>query len=134
MCHLMIKFDPAAQVVKLVDTRDLKSLEGDFVPVQVRPWAPIFTLWIMKKANIFIDLVSQVKNLWKSKNLILLLMLSFSALSLSISYFMPTKFMSYSVLNIVEDEASDNAVPSIDIPSFGGIVDGNSWMQNPPYK
>ena len=44
MCHLMIKFDPAAQVVKLVDTRDLKSLEGDFVPVQVRPWAPIFIL------------------------------------------------------------------------------------------
>tara|TARA_S200000501_G_scaffold240176_1_gene225077 strand:- start:8089 stop:8211 length:123 start_codon:yes stop_codon:yes gene_type:complete len=40
----MIKFDPVAQVVKLVDTRDLKSLEGDFVPVQVRPWAPIFVL------------------------------------------------------------------------------------------
>ena len=30
-----------AQVVKLVDTRDLKSLEGNFVPVQVRPWAPV---------------------------------------------------------------------------------------------
>ena len=28
----------SAQVVELVDTRDLKSLEGDFVPVQVRPW------------------------------------------------------------------------------------------------
>ncbi len=27
-------------MVKLVDTRDLKSLEGNFVPVQVRPWAP----------------------------------------------------------------------------------------------
>ena len=26
-----------AQVVKLVDTRDLKSLEGNFVPVQVGP-------------------------------------------------------------------------------------------------
>ena len=25
-----------AQVVELVDTRDLKSLEGNFVPVQVR--------------------------------------------------------------------------------------------------
>ena len=44
MCHSMIKFDHAAQVVKLVDTRDLKSLEGNFVPVQVRPWAPIKTL------------------------------------------------------------------------------------------
>jgi hypothetical protein len=30
----------AARVVKLVDTRDLKSLEGNFVPVQVRPRAP----------------------------------------------------------------------------------------------
>ncbi len=30
----------SAQVVELVDTRDLKSLEGDFVPVQVRPWVP----------------------------------------------------------------------------------------------
>ena len=29
-----------AQVVELVDTRDLKSLEGNFVPVQVRPWVP----------------------------------------------------------------------------------------------
>ena len=31
-----------AQVVELVDTRDLKSLEGNFVPVQVRLWAPSF--------------------------------------------------------------------------------------------
>ena len=30
-----------AQVVELVDTRDLKSLEGNFVPVQVRLWAPL---------------------------------------------------------------------------------------------
>ena len=30
-----------AQVVELVDTRDLKSLEGNFVPVQVRLWAPM---------------------------------------------------------------------------------------------
>ena len=36
MYHSMIKFDAIAQVVKLVDTRDLKSLEGNFVPVQVR--------------------------------------------------------------------------------------------------
>ena len=40
MFHSMIKSDDSAQVVKLVDTRDLKSLEGNFVPVQVRPWAP----------------------------------------------------------------------------------------------
>ena len=30
-----------AQVVELVDTRDLKSLEGNFVPVRVRPRAPL---------------------------------------------------------------------------------------------
>tara|TARA_A100001011_G_scaffold398069_1_gene501206 strand:- start:957 stop:1091 length:135 start_codon:yes stop_codon:yes gene_type:complete len=41
----MIRFDPVAQVVKLVDTRDLKSLEGNFVPVQVRPWAPNNKIW-----------------------------------------------------------------------------------------
>jgi hypothetical protein len=28
----------------LVDTRDLKSLEGNFVPVQVRLWAPIINV------------------------------------------------------------------------------------------
>ena len=33
MYHSMIKFDAIAQVVKLVDTRDLKSLEGNFVPM-----------------------------------------------------------------------------------------------------
>ena len=33
-----------ARVVELVDTRDLKSLEGNFVPVRVRPRAPLFTL------------------------------------------------------------------------------------------
>ena len=41
--HSMIKFDATAQVVKLVDTRDLKSLEGNFVPVRVRPRAPLST-------------------------------------------------------------------------------------------
>ena len=31
-----------ALVVKLVDTRDLNSLGGNAVPVQVRPGAPIY--------------------------------------------------------------------------------------------
>ena len=31
---------PNARVVELVDTRDLKSLEGNFVTVRVRPRAP----------------------------------------------------------------------------------------------
>ncbi len=31
-----------ARVVKLVDTRDLKSLAGNSVPVQVRPRAPFY--------------------------------------------------------------------------------------------
>tara|TARA_Y100000588_G_scaffold207594_1_gene221471 strand:- start:55899 stop:56021 length:123 start_codon:yes stop_codon:yes gene_type:complete len=39
----MKKIHKIAQVVELVDTRDLKSLEGNFVPVRVRPWAPLFS-------------------------------------------------------------------------------------------
>ena len=35
-----VKLFLLARVVELVDTRDLKSLEGDFVPVQVRPRVP----------------------------------------------------------------------------------------------
>ena len=42
MPYLILESIALAQVVKLVDTRDLKSLEGNFVPVQVRPWAPNF--------------------------------------------------------------------------------------------
>ena len=41
-----------AQVVELVDTRDLKSLEGNFVPVQVRLWAPSFRFIILLKKNV----------------------------------------------------------------------------------
>ena len=44
-------------MVKLVDTRDLKSLEGNFVPVQVRPWAP----FVMKIQNIKILLIDRFK-------------------------------------------------------------------------
>ena len=35
-----------ARVVKLVDTRDLKSLAGNSVPVQVRPRAPSTFLFV----------------------------------------------------------------------------------------
>ena len=34
-------FPVRARVVELVDTRDLKSLGGNSVPVRVRPWAPL---------------------------------------------------------------------------------------------
>ena len=43
-----------ARVVELVDTRDLKSLGSDTVPVQVRPRVPNYVkifvkdLWIIK--------------------------------------------------------------------------------------
>ena len=38
-----------ARVVELVDTRDLKSLEGNFVPVRVRPRAPLPKLILFKE-------------------------------------------------------------------------------------
>jgi hypothetical protein len=43
-----------ARVVKLVDTRDLKSLAGNSVPVQVRPWAPLFVLTKLSVTYIYI--------------------------------------------------------------------------------
>ena len=38
----LYKHPPVARVVKLVDTRDLKSLVRKDVPVQVRPRAPFY--------------------------------------------------------------------------------------------
>ena len=40
---VMLK-NKVARVVELVDTRDLKSLEGNFVPVRVRPRAPLIVV------------------------------------------------------------------------------------------
>ncbi len=42
--------NPVARVVELVDTRDLKSLEGNFVPVRVRPRAP-YDIYEVKKSK-----------------------------------------------------------------------------------
>ncbi len=43
---LHMRKQPDARVVELVDTRDLKSLAGNSVPVQVRPRAPLFkAIW-----------------------------------------------------------------------------------------
>ena len=56
MYHSMIKFDAIAQVVKLVDTRDLKSLEGNFVPVQVRKNKKIKQVWAFNNKDKFLDL------------------------------------------------------------------------------
>ena len=39
---LIIEYLRIARVVELVDTRDLKSLEGNFVPVRLRPRAPFY--------------------------------------------------------------------------------------------
>ncbi len=38
---LLKRINKYAQVVELVDTRDLKSLDRNIVPVQVRLWAPL---------------------------------------------------------------------------------------------
>ncbi len=39
---LHMRKQPDARVVELVDTRDLKSLVSNDVPVQVRPRAPLY--------------------------------------------------------------------------------------------
>jgi hypothetical protein len=44
---VFIQDPPVARVVKLVDTRDLKSLVRKDVPVQVRPRAP-FVFYVFK--------------------------------------------------------------------------------------
>ena len=36
----------------MVDTRDLKSLEGNFVPVQVRLWAPSYLFFMINFLNL----------------------------------------------------------------------------------
>ncbi len=50
-----------AQVVELVDTRDLKSLEGNFVPVQVRLWAPFLSELFMYQDLFMIRALDQAK-------------------------------------------------------------------------
>ncbi len=45
---------PRAQVVKLVDTRDLKSLGLTAVPVRFRPWAPLSKINQLRFLLIFV--------------------------------------------------------------------------------
>ena len=45
---------PDARVVELVDTRDLKSLAGNSVPVQVRPRAPFVSGFVCNKSKWFL--------------------------------------------------------------------------------
>ena len=40
--------------MELVDTRDLKSLEGNFVPVQVQLWAPYFKMLLENKISVIL--------------------------------------------------------------------------------
>ena len=61
---MLVWFAVLAQVVELVDTRDLKSLEGNFVPVQVRLWAPLFDTInsrLMFKEEFMLSAIEQAK-------------------------------------------------------------------------
>ena len=48
---LLKRINKYAQVVELVDTRDLKSLDRNIVPVQVRLWAPTIENYEPRRFN-----------------------------------------------------------------------------------
>lgn len=68
-----------------------------------------------------IDVIKQLKYLWNSKKLIIFFCFLTSVFSLGISYLIEDKYMSHSIQELVSDEQI--SMPSIELPSFGGLAE-----------
>lgn len=68
-----------------------------------------------------IDVIKQLKYLWNSKKLIIFFCFLTSVFSLGISYLIEDKYMSHSIQELVSDEQI--TMPSIELPSFGGLAE-----------
>ena len=101
------------QVVELVDTRDLKSLEGNFVPVQVRLWAPERNMNTMTYISTFVtELQSRIIS-----SLLIVILITSSALALAL--YLDDQYKSQALLKHSEDSLNNGFAPSSPI---GGIA------------
>ncbi len=96
--------------MELVDTRDLKSLEGNFVPVQVRLRAPLKML------------ERYLKDIWKLRLRIILITFAFGVLSVFIALNVPNKYKSSVLLSVVDQNSSEISSISSLASQYGGIA------------
>ena len=96
--------------MELVDTRDLKSLEGNFVPVQVRLRAPLKML------------ERYLKDIWKLRLRIILITFAFGVLSVFIALSVPNKYKSSVLLSVVDQNSSEISSISSLASQYGGIA------------
>ena len=75
-----------------------------------------------------IDIIKQVKYLWDSKKIILFFCFLTSVSSLGISYLIQDKYMSHSIQELISDEQA--SIPSIELPSFGGLAESAGFDLN----
>ena len=101
-------------MVELVDTRDLKSLEGNFVPVQVRLWAPDYSLAMIdsKDFNDSIDLKPFFLSLWQSKVFIFLITFVFAIFSVLYALSLKDEYTATMVVEEVVSQEASSVVPS----------------------
>ena len=110
-----------ARVVELVDTRDLKSLEGNFVPVQVGPGYHKYMKQEENNPKSEINLIEIIKILKLNRFLILLLLSFCSFCAIVYSLYLPNLYISESSVEL-------QSLPSMKSESSGGSI--NSLLMN----